>query len=173
MPFLPGGEIVLAGAYNVTWNGAAVGMMEGDAGVPTLEQTTHVESINNSTTYGKSTVEGFYQGADWFASYTCLEFRPGSIAAFWPYSGTMGLMGTISRAMTDLAQALVLTAVAGTPSNLSGQPGSTSLTAGKAMLAPGFNGRLLYGPTLRKVPIRQILLPVNTGGGVVGWFTMV
>lgn len=159
-----GGETIIAGQYTVTWNGVSVGMMEGDAGVPTLEQTSHAELISNTTTYGKSAIDGFYQGADWFASFTCLEYKPGSVAAFWPY-GLMGQMGIISRSLFALSAPLVLTVVAGTPA--AGSP--NTISANNAILAPGFNGRLLYGPTLRKVPIRQILFPFNSGS--ITWFT--
>ena len=161
-----GGETLIAGSYTVTWNSVSVGMMEGDQGCPTLEQNTHAEMVNNTTTYGKSQIDGVYQGADWFAAYTCEEYRTGSIAAFWPY-GTFGLMGVIARLLFGLSAPLVLTVVAGTPAV--GSP--NTVTASKAILAPGFNGRLLYGPTLRKVPIRQVLFPFDTGGGVIGWFT--
>lgn len=161
-----GGEVLIAGEYTVTWNSVSVGMLEGDAGLPTIEQTTKAEAVDNTSTYGKSTIDAIKQGADWFASFTCLEYKAGSIAAFWPF-GTPGLMGIISLLYFNLAAPLILTVVAGTPAV--GAP--NSLTASKAILAPGFNSRLLFGPTLRKVPIRQILLPFNTGGGVVGWYS--
>jgi len=161
-----GGEILIAGEYNLTLNGVAVGMFEGDAGLPTIEQVTHAEVVANTSRYGKSTIDAIGQGADWFAGYTCEEYRPGSIAAFWPFAAP-GLMGIISRLYFEMASPLVFTVVAGTPAV--GAP--NTLTANKAILAPGFNTRLLFGPTLRKVPIRQILLPYDTGGGIVGWYT--
>lgn len=163
----PGNEILIAGQYTVTYNSVACGMMEGDAGSPTIEQTVHSEPVNNTSTYGKSRIEDFYLGADWFASFTCLEFRTGSISCFWPF-GALGLMGVISRAMSGLAAALVLTAVTGTPAQVAGS--FNSVTAPLAILAPGFNSRLLFGPTLRKVPIRQVLYP-STINSNVGWIS--
>lgn len=141
-----------------------MGIMEGDAGVPTIESTNHAEPVNNSDAYGKSLLDAIYQGGDYFASFQCMEYRTGSIAAFWPF-GAMGVMGVIARLYFDMSAALVLTAIAGTPAAAT----PATLTASKSILAPGFNGRLLYGPTLRKVPIRLALLPFTSTG--VRWFT--
>ena len=162
----PLGEPLIAGEYTVTYNGVALGMMEGDAGLPTLESVSKGEAVDNTSIYGKSTLTHFYQGADWFAAYTCLSYSAASLAALWPF-GTFAQMGIISRDMVSLAAAFVLTVVAGTPAV--GSP--NSLTAPKALLSVGFNTRLLFGPTLRKVPIRQSLYPTNLGGNVVGWLS--
>lgn len=161
-----GGETIIAGQYTCTWNSVALGIMEGDAGLPTLSHQTKAEQLANSDRYGKSTLDSIYQGADWFAQFTCMEYRAGSIAAWWPF-GTLGLMGVISRLYFALAQPLVLTAIAGTPAAAS----PATLTASKSILAQGFNTQVLFGPTLRKLPIRLQLYPVDTGGGVIGWFT--
>ncbi len=48
---------------------------------------------------------------------------------------------------------------------------TATLTASKAILAPGYNTQIIFGPTLRKVPIRLQLFPYDTGGGAVGWLT--
>lgn len=160
-----GGETIIAGAYTVTWNGVSVGMFEGDGSLPTLEQTSKAEMIDNTSTYGKSTIDGVYQGADWFISYTCMEYKAGSIAAFWPF-GANGVMGIISRLLFSLSAPLVMTVVAGTPAV--GSP--NTLTAPNTILAPGFNSRLLFGPTVRKVPIRQILFPYSNSG-TIQWFS--
>lgn len=160
-----GGESLLAGQYTVTWNSVSLGIMEGDQGVPTISQQTAAEMVGNTDAYGKSNIDGIYQGANWFAQFTCMEYRAGSIAAFWPY-GTLGVMGTIGRLLYSLSAALVLTAIAGTPAAAT----PATLTASRAILAPGYNTQLLFGPTLRKVPIRQMLFPYSSGGNIV-WFT--
>jgi len=166
----PAGEVYLAGEYNVTYGGVAVGTMEGDAGLPTIEHTAQAEPVANTSRYGKSTLTHFGLGADWFAAFTCLEASPGGAAmsAFWPY-GTFGQMGTIARDLFTLSAALVLTSIAGTPA--SALP--SSVTASHAILVPGFATRLVYGPTLRKVPLRLILYPYNLGGGTIGWCSVV
>lgn len=141
-------------------------MMQGDAGLPTLEHSYKAEPIANTDSYAKSTVDAIYQGADWFASMTCQEYKAGTIAAWWPFS-TLGRMGVIGRLLYDLSLPLVLTAVAGTPAATS----PATLTATRSILAPGFGTRILFGPTLRTVPLRFQLLPYYVTGTTPGWFT--
>ncbi len=161
-----GGEVLIVGEYVVTYNSVAIGILEGDAGLPTLSQMTKAEPIANTSKYGKSTLDAIYQGADWFAQFTCLEYKAGPLAAFWPFHATLGHMGIIGRLYFDLALPLVLTSIAGTPAATT----PATLTATRAILAPGFNTQLLFGPTLRKVPIRLQLLPFDVGGAP-SWFT--
>jgi hypothetical protein len=162
-----GGESILAGEYTLSYNAIALGIFEGDAGLPTLMQTNKGEMVAKTSKYGMSTLDGFYQGADWFAQFTCMEYLAGTLAAWWPFNPVRGVMGIIARRYYDMSAPLVLTAVAGTPA--AGNP--NTLTAARAILAQGYNTQLLYGPTLRKLPIRQQLFPYNVGGGVVGWYT--
>ena len=138
--------------------------MEGDSGVPTISQVAHEEPVNNTDAYGKSKIDGIYQGGDWFAAFMCEEYKAGTIATWWPY-GAIGVMGVIGRLRYGLSAALVLTAIAGTPAASS----PATLTASKAILSSGFNTQLLFGPTLRKVPIRLDLLPYSSSGIV--WLT--
>lgn len=159
------GAVFIAGQYTLVYNGVSVGICEGDAGVPTIEETNHAEQINSSDAYGKTLIDGVYQGGDFFAQYTCLEYKAGSLAAFWPFAA-IGVMGIIGRMLSDIAAPLVMTAIAGTPAANS----PATLTASKAVLAPGYNTKLLFGPTLRKVPIRQVLLPYVSSSNNV-WYT--
>lgn len=156
-----GGEIFLAGQYLVTWDSLDMGIMEGDSGVPTIEQINHAELINNTDAYGKSLIDGIYQGADFSAMFMCMEYREGSKGAWWPFDPIVATMGVIARLLYDMSSALVLTSIAGTPADDAGDP--LTITAAAAILAPGFNTRLLFGPTLRKVPIRQVLFPYDNG----------
>ncbi len=52
-----GNEVLVAGPYLVTWNGAALGLIEGDASVPTLEHNVAAEDVANSSYYGKSCID--------------------------------------------------------------------------------------------------------------------
>jgi len=160
-----GGESLIAGQYVTNFGGIDMGIMEGDAGVPTIEYTPEGEDIGNTDKYGRAVIDTILLGQNCFAQYMCMEYDAGSIQAFWPW-GDLGIMGTIARLGFDLADALILTAIAGTPAESS----PATLTAPKALLAMGYNTRLLFGPPLRKVPIRQRLYPANLGGSV-GHFT--
>src|SRR5256885_1160980 len=100
-----GGETLICGQYTCTYNAVSVGIFEGDASVPTLEQTTKAEPVANTDKYGKTMIDGIYQGADWKMTFTCIEYKAGSLTPFWPY-GTLGLMGVIGRLLYGLSSAL-------------------------------------------------------------------
>lgn len=152
-----GGAVFAAGRYTITWNSLDLGIMEGDANSPVIDFTGFGEPINNSDAYGRSTIGAIYQGADWFAQWTFLEYKAAVKSALWPFHATFGNMGTIGREYTDtLAQALVFTVVAGTAAATAGP---STITASKACLAPNFNPRILYGPKLRTIPCRMQLFP--------------
>ena len=101
------------------------------------------------------TIDAIHRGADWYMSMICMEYKSGVTAALWPFNSTLSREGVIGRLYYDMSLALVLTAVAGTPAATS----PATLTASKAIIAPGFNARLTFGPTLRTVPLRFLLLP--------------
>lgn len=161
-----GGETLVCGSYTVTYGGVACGIMKGDAGVPTLEQTTKAVPVNKTDKYGDSLLDLVYTGTSWRAMFTCMEYKAGSLAALAPFA-TLGLLGIIGRLHYNMASALVLTVVAGTPA--AGSP--STITASKAILAPDFPSKLLFGPMVREVPISMNLLLVDTGGGAYGHFT--
>ncbi len=161
-----GSESLVSGPYTVTWNSVDLGVQEGDSGLPRLEHSTKAEAIANTSAYGKSTIDEIEQGADFFISMTLIEYKTGPKAAFWPYSAVLGRMGVTGRLLYSISQALVLTAVAGTSASAS----PATLTAAKTILMPGFSTSLVYGPTLRKVPIRFRLYPsIVSANGC--WFT--
>ncbi len=162
-----GNEAVVAGQYLVTWNGSSMGMFEGDAGCPALSQVEHEEPVNNTDRYGRTKIDGFYLGGDWFFDGSCIEWLRNTVRAWWPFGANPMEMGTIARRRYDMSAPLLLTAIAGTPAANS----PATITAAKALLAANFNTRLLFGPTLRKLPIRQELMPYKGGAGAV-WGTM-
>src|SRR5262249_60888522 len=107
-----------------------------------------------------------FHGDDWVASYPCVEYKTGSLTAFGPFGvlGTITLSSSpIGQLWSSISQAMVLTATAGTPA--AGSP--ATITVAKAFLAPNFNPRLLFGPTLRKVPVRQVCLPQIVSSNLV------
>ncbi len=161
---LPGSETIIVGPYNVTWNSVTVGMMEGEQGVPTLRQMTKAKRVDNTDRYGQTLLTAIDLGVEYEAHYTCMEYRAGSIAAFWPF-GTFGRLGVIGKLYDAMAAPLVFTAVSGT----SAAATPATLTAALAILSPGYDAQLLYGPMVRTVPIRQSLLPYTSG--VVLFFT--
>lgn len=154
-----GAATFIDGAYTLTWNSVAIGICLGDEQSPLLEYTPLQKPIDNTDRYGRSLIETIYTGGNWVAQYTALEYKAGPIGAAFPF-GSLGVMGIIGRLGSDIAQALVFTSTAGTPAAST----PATITAAKAIIAPNWNVRLLYGPTLRMVPIRQILLPYTSAG---------
>jgi hypothetical protein len=156
----------VAGPYTATYNAVPLGIFRGEGGVPTISQTTYADINNSTNIYGRTTIEGFHLGADWFCEMTPHEWRAGVLSAIWPW-GTLGAMGPISASLYGQAQPLVLTVVAGTPAAAPG-PGPQTITAPKAILAPGSNPRYFLGPQGRYVPLRLQLILANLGGGLGG-----
>lgn len=152
----------IAGQYTVTYNGVTIGQLE--SGINIIQQSI-VEPIRGDN-LAESDQDFAYQGGNVFAELQSLEYNAiGVAAAFWPY-GSLGVVGLPGRLGQDLAKALVLTAVAGTPAAAT----PATLTASKAILRPGQDLRLLFSPKLRKVPLVLQLLPYTSGGNNV-WFT--
>ena len=79
------------------------------------------------------------------------------------------LRENIIKPAEDLAKALALTAVTGTPaavSNAGSSPGRpTSLTGTYSIIAPGQSGQLFLNPKLRHVPLFMQLLPYPSATG--------
>lgn len=158
-----GSETLIAGPYTATWNSVALGIFEGDASLPTIERTDVVEDVGNTSAYGRTIIDGVFLGSNWTAQMVCMEYKAGPLAAFAPYHATLGRLGTIGVLIYTLSQALILTAVSGT----SAASTPASLTASKSLLLPGFAARLVYGPTIRKVPLRFRLLPYDSAGATI------
>lgn len=148
-------SVFAAGPYAVTFNSSSLGLFVGDLQAPTVEVQTKTQPIDNSDKYGRTTLGALHQGADAFFQGTFMEWNTAQKAALWPF-GVLGVVGTHGGDLYDLAQALVLTAQAGTPAATSGP---ATLTASKACLAPNFNTRFLFSSVLREVPIRLQLFP--------------
>jgi hypothetical protein len=158
----------VAGPYVTTYGGVPVGIMEGDAGVPTLIQAPSDTPISSSDRYGKATIETIKMGVDYYMQMMAMEYVNGSLLAFAPWTNVLGLQPIIGSFGSDLAQTLILNVIAGT--SAVGNP--NSLTAPLATIAPGFQANLLFGPQLRTIPIKLILLPFLDEAGLVANFIL-
>lgn len=156
-------DTFITGRYTGTYNSIDVGIQESGFELQLEPKQT---PINQSDAFGDTTLDHIYRGADWFLQFTGLAYKAGIITPFWPWAG-LGTMGAISRLASDVASAMVLSSLAGTPAATA----PASLTATKSILAPNSPARLLFNSTLRNVPIRLQLLPFDAGAGVIRWFT--
>ncbi len=131
-----------------------------------LQWSAKAQVIEKSDVYGEMMLDGVYRGSNWFFQTEFLEYKSGPVAAAFPYGG-FGVQGVIGRLMSDIAAAMVLTSTAGTPAVAT----PASLTATKAILAPGSDPSAQFNSRLRTMPVRLVLLPVDIGSGVIKNFT--
>ena len=160
---------VIAGAYTSTLAAAAMGFTQDGF---TISRVNHQEEINQTDLYAKTLIDTIYQGGDTFVQTIARVMSVASHVAFWPFiaaSGTYSDVGTLWTAAAPIATlgsgkalSLVLTVVANTPAASAADP--TSLTASKALIAPGYNTDILFSSRSRTVPIRFVCLPTDTAG---------
>lgn len=159
-------DTLIAGRYSGTYNSVDVGITKQGY---ELQISAEAEMINETDAFGMAVIDWIYRGGNAFLQFTGRAYKAGVITPFWPW-GAMGVMATtaapVGRLASAVAAAMVITAAANTPAAAA----PASLTATLALLAPNFDGRLLYDSRLRDVPVRLQLLP-STSSGTVTWFT--
>ena len=107
--------------------------------------------------FGDSVVDGIYRGANVLFQCSLKEYTAGVKKLIWPFSPTdLGLTGIIGRAMTDIAQPLVLTAIANT---LAATNGPVTRTCPLCVFAPEHNMELIMGNDERNIPLVAQCLP--------------
>lgn len=158
----------ISGKYDATFNNVSIGQIEDGF---EIEHSIAQEDIIGQD-MGDSVQDGVYRGGNMFISCTLMEFSTSSamLALWWMHSAVLGRMGKIGTLIqANFAQALVLTALAGTPAASGGNV--STLTAAKVALAPNFDVRLLFAPRLRRVPLRLRLYPYSDGANNTLWFS--
>lgn len=107
--------------------------------------------------FGKTAIEGIYQGFDVFLQCTFKEWTAAVRNIIFPFSTTgNGDLGVIGRLHSDLAGVIVLTATAQTPAATNGP---TTITARKAIVAEENDIEFLLGNEARDVPVLFRLYP--------------
>lgn len=161
-------DTFIAGRYSGTYNSVDVGVTEEGYEV---QQDAKAQLISPSDAYGDAIIDFIYRGGDCYLQFESKAYKAGSITPFWPF-GAIGLMvataGPIGRLASDIAAAMVLTSVSGTPAVAS----PATLTGTKAILAPNNPARLMFNSKLRTVPVRLLLLPYDATGGNIRWFAI-
>jgi hypothetical protein len=153
----------ISGPYTLTYGASPLGIIEDAA---SLEITPSEDGIQGDN-YGDSIQDGVYRGGNCYLDLVLQEYNAaGALSAFWPFHATFGHMGQVGTLKSSFAAALVLTAVSGTPA----ASAPATLTANKAVLAPNFPLRLLFGSRLRNVPLRFQFLPYLVTSAPA-WFT--
>lgn len=139
------------GPYSATLNAVALGLTEGPI---RISETLHGEPIRCDK-YGQAIIDAIALGKDAYVSIILKEWTTGAQSAIFQLAN-IGTTGLIGRNLSDIAQSLVLTALASTPAATNGP---VTITASKAVLAPGMNREILLGNVQRNTPIIFQLLP--------------
>jgi len=113
--------------------------------------------------FGDSVVDGIYRGGNCLIQMSLKEYTAGVKKIIWPFSPTdLGLTGVIGRAMSDIAQQLVLTAISGTPAATNGP---VTRTCPLVVFAPEHNMELIMGNDERNIPLVCQVLPALVSAG--------
>jgi hypothetical protein len=164
-------DTLVAGAYAATYNSVGVGITRQGF---ELQQQLKQEVIAESDAYGEATIDWIYRGGDAFLQYLARAYKAGSTTPFWPWGGgSLGVMVTAASPIGQLASNVAVATVLSSTANTPAAAAPASLTASKALLAPNFDGRLLYDSRLREVPTRLQLLPYTSNPSTtIVWFTL-
>ena len=165
----------VTGRYTGTYDAVDIGITRNGYEVAI---TPNYETIAESDLGGESVLDMVYLGGNCTVRCESKEYKAGSVTPFWPWgNGVLGRVFSsgssinypVGRLASDLAKALALTAVTGTPaavSNAGSSPGRpTSLTGTYSIIAPGQSGQLFLNPKLRHVPLFMQLLPYPSATG--------
>lgn len=149
---------IIAGRYSSTWNSLAVGLCKDDG--YRLVLSPKEQQINKTDGFAQTLIETVYQGCDWAAVMTLIEYASGAVSTMITPWGTLGTLGTIATLGTNQAKSFVMTSTAGTPAATT----PATLTATLAKLAPSANVELNFTSAGREVPVRLDFLPANIAG---------
>lgn len=159
----PQGLTLIAGRYTVTFNAVALGVLKSDGSSdPQIELIPLSQPVNGTDGWGDADIDHIARGSNCFLSLICMEYKAGSYGAAWPYGNVGSFLPAGYTMGHSHAKALVMTAIAGPTAAAA----PATITATYALPAPGTPIRLLYGPTLRNVPIRFQFLPYTSGTDV-------
>ena len=152
------------GPYTATYGAADIGLIEGPHNLSSINHAVD----RRAGRFGDSVVSGIYTGGDNFVQFVLKEWTAAVKTILYPW-GTIGQSGVIGRAMEDLAAALVLTAIDGTPAKTNGP---VTRTYPLAILVPEHNLEVLCGNVERNVPIVMRCYPaeVTPGSNELQWF---
>ena len=156
----------IAGPYTATYNAKALGQSEQGFSI----SHEFFKRLVTGDQGGDTVQDSIYRGRNQFVEYDLNEAVSAGVADLIdPYATvlgtphTMGVIGTLDVGFAGYSGkglALVLTAIAGSSA---ADQGPASITFSVSILAENFPVRILYGPDLRQIPIRQRVYPNSSG----------
>lgn len=162
----------LSGAYAGAYNAVAIGPTDGGY---EISHEVKQENIDKSDVFGDTLLDYVWRGGNVTCDFTAKTVGSAAgnysnVAILWPFGGTqatlMAAATPIGRLASDIASAFVLTSTANTPAAAT----PATLTCTKAIIAPGYNTKMLYTSQLRQLPLRLQFLP-TLNAGIVSFYT--
>ena len=130
------------------------------------------ELISDSDEYGAAVIDAVFRGiTNCFMQTTMIEWLASTLNLLTPY-GTTALpqtgagslnTGPVGLLDSNVGGQMVLTSTAGTPAAIS----PATATFPSIVIADNFDISTLYGPYLRKLPIRMRIYPTAASAGAV------
>lgn len=140
------------GPYTMTFETVSVGLMEG----PIRTQQNLIGLPIRASLWGQHILDYISQGGGHFIIFTVKEWNAGAKNVIWPFNASHGIYPITGELLNQYAGPLVLTALAGTPA---ATEGPVTRTYPLALLLPGHNIDVTFGPNERNVPIVMCALP--------------
>lgn len=162
----PVGGSFATGAYDATYNSAALGLFEGPV---RLQQNVNGLPIR-ATQWGDTIIDYILRGAGCFGVVVVKEWTTAIKTFLWPYGATMGIVSEPGTKFSDYVQSLVLTAQANTPA---ATLGPVTRTYPYCAVLPGHNNDmpLWAGPRDIVVALGFLPEPSTVGGRKAKFFT--
>lgn len=156
----------VSGPYTGTWNAFSLGTQNDDGFVLRGQWTG--QPVDASDAFGMTLVEAIWRGLNWRLAFRGLEFnKPGILASLQAFGSTGAASTTFTPALTQIghrysnfAQALVLTAILGSPPTM-----PQTLTANGAIVSPNSNADYIMTSKVREAPFEMVLLPYSAAVG--------
>lgn len=154
----------IAGPYTATLGAQAIGQA---ANGYTISHSVFKELVTGDAE-ALTPQDAVYQGHEVFVSWILQEYDVALAQdVFWPYGTTTewGAQGQVGRmdVASSLVSQLILDDVAGTPAATK----PLTATFPKVILAEGFPVEMIFGNTLRRIPIRMRAYPSGSAGSAV------
>lgn len=154
------------GAYDVTFNGNSIGLVEGAIKV----QSQFIGAPIRASKYGQSIIDVIIQGGAEFVAIVLKEWNANTKAAMWQAGSGLGRVYEAGKLIGagSLAKSLVLTAVANTPA---ATEGPATRTYPLAFLLPGHTLDAPFYADERNIPLVFAVLPEIDSGSTLKFFT--
>jgi hypothetical protein len=143
----------------MTYKTTSVGLMEG----PIRTQQNIIGLPIRASVWGQHIIDYISQGGGHFIVFTVKEWMTGAKQCMWPFNASHGVYPITGELLNAYAGAVVMTALTGTPANT---VGPATRTYNLALLLPGHNIDVTFGPMERNVPIVMCVLPEQSATAV-------